>query len=147
MLRDPGGFQSAVDKDDEAAERARRLQEQEDETLARQLDQRDKRAEQERQRQRHEEERRRARAEQQAEAERKKAEQERARQREEFKKRAREEKLSVDKVHATTKPCPGCRWPIEKNQGCAHMTCTQCRHQFCWNCMANWSSHGSQCRR
>jgi len=152
MLEDPDGFQSAIDRDDEAVEKARRLQQEEDEMLARKLDERNKRAEQERQRQRHEEERRRARdeqeaeaerkrveqerarqrheekrrrarAEQEAEAERRRVEQERARQREEFKRKAREEKLSVDKVHATTKPCPGCRWPIEKNHGCSHMTC------------------------
>lgn len=123
MLKDPDGFQSAIDKDDDAAAMVKRLQEQEDEMFARSLDQRDKRAEQDRQKQRHEEERRRARAAQQAESERKKVEQERARQREELKRRAREDKLSVEKVHATTKPCPGCRWPIEKNEGCAHMTC------------------------
>ena len=123
MLQDPDGFQSAIDKDDDAAALVKRLQEQEDEMFARSLDQRDKRAEQDRQKQRHEEERRRARAAQQAESERKKVEQERARQREELKRRAREDKLSVEKVHATTKPCPGCRWPIEKNEGCAHMTC------------------------
>jgi len=123
MLQDPDGFRSAIDKDDAAAEMAIRLQEQEDEMLARNLEQRDKRAEQERQKQRHEEERRRARAAQKAEAERVKMEKDRARQMEALKRRAMDEKLSLEKVHATTKPCPGCRWPIEKNAGCAHMTC------------------------
>jgi hypothetical protein len=108
---------------DAAAEMAIRLQEQEDEMFARQIDQRDKRAEQERQKQRHEEERRRARAAQKAAAEKAKVEQDRARKMEALKRRAMEEKLSVKKVHATTKPCPGCRWPIEKNAGCSHMTC------------------------
>jgi hypothetical protein len=50
-------------------------------------------------------------------------EKDRARKLEALKRRAMEEKLSVKKVHATTKPCPGCRWPIEKNSGCSHMTC------------------------
>lgn len=91
--------------------------------LARSLEQRDKRAEQDRQKQLHEEERKRARAAQRAEAERKRVEQDRARQREELKRRAKEDKISLEKVHATTKPCPGCRWPIEKNEGCAYITC------------------------
>ena len=94
-----------------------------DEMLARRMEQRDKRAEQERQKQRHEEERRRARAAQKGAAERAEVEKDRARKMEALKRRAMEENLSVKKVHATTKPCPGCRWPIEKNAGCSHMTC------------------------
>lgn len=37
-----------------------------------------------------------------------------------------------------TKPCPGCRISIEKQGGCMHMTCSKCRHEFCWVCMGNW---------
>ena len=43
---------------------------------------------------------------------------------------------------ANTKICPGCRKPIEKNQGCNHMTCRGCKHEFCWLCLGNWSEHG-----
>jgi ariadne-1 len=37
-----------------------------------------------------------------------------------------------------TRPCPGCHKAIEKNEGCNHMTCSQCKHQFCWKCGRNW---------
>lgn len=32
---------------------------------------------------------------------------------------------------------------IEKNEGCNHMTCRHCLHEFCWLCGNNWYSHGS----
>lgn len=41
----------------------------------------------------------------------------------EMQRRKRENELSLKTVKATTKQCPGCKWPIEKNQGCAHMAC------------------------
>eukprot|EP00300_Choanocystis_sp_HF-7_P032365 c4276_g1_i2.p1 GENE.c4276_g1_i2~~c4276_g1_i2.p1 ORF type:complete len:418 (-),score=66.39 c4276_g1_i2:88-1341(-) len=44
---------------------------------------------------------------------------------------------------ANTKPCPKCRVHIEKNHGCMHMTCSQCRFEFCWLCRGPWSEHGS----
>lgn len=44
---------------------------------------------------------------------------------------------------ANTKNCPKCERPIEKNQGCNHMTCNMCKHEFCWMCMGSWSEHGS----
>ena len=31
--------------------------------------------------------------------------------------------------------CPECRVWIEKNGGCAHMTCMRCRREFCWDCL------------
>jgi len=44
-----------------------------------------------------------------------------------------------------TKSCPSCRKPIEKNQGCNHMTCNKsfggCGYEFCWICMGEWKPH------
>jgi ariadne-1 len=47
-------------------------------------------------------------------------------------------------ILANTKPCPKCTRPIEKNQGCMHMTCSQCRFEFCWLCLGAWSEHGER---
>lgn len=34
-------------------------------------------------------------------------------------------------------PNPNCRVPIERDQGCAQMMCKQCKHVFCWYCLAS----------
>ncbi|KAL5092005.1 hypothetical protein Trisim1_002394 [Trichoderma cf. simile WF8] len=51
--------------------------------------------------------------------------------------RKAEEDMSRETVGRTTKPCPGCGWAIEKNDGCSHMTCVKCKHQFCYECGAD----------
>ena len=33
------------------------------------------------------------------------------------------------------KNCPQCNAPIEKNQGCNHMECSQCKAHMCWLCL------------
>lgn len=164
MLRDPDGFQSAIELDDAAAEATQRLQEGEDKTLASDLTWQGEIAEEDRarkrlaaqrdreiaaqlrnaermwtehiqQRLRQEEEAKKERVAQergqrhrdeenrQRDIARQEAERAKAKQREEMKRRAKEEKLSVRTINATTKQCPGCQWPIEKNDGCSHMTC------------------------
>mmetsp|Transcript_36709 Transcript_36709/g.59313 ORF Transcript_36709/g.59313 Transcript_36709/m.59313 type:complete len:520 (-) Transcript_36709:770-2329(-) len=44
-------------------------------------------------------------------------------------------------LSANTQDCPQCRSAIEKNGGCNHMTCKQCKGEFCWVCQGEWKSH------
>jgi len=46
-------------------------------------------------------------------------------------------------IMANTKICPRCKVHIEKNQGCNHMTCRNCHHEFCWLCKGNWAGHSA----
>ncbi|RHN61579.1 putative aminoacyltransferase, E1 ubiquitin-activating enzyme [Medicago truncatula] len=42
-------------------------------------------------------------------------------------------------IIANTKRCPKCKTPIEKNNGCNHMSC-KCGIQFCWLCLRDFSN-------
>ena len=46
-------------------------------------------------------------------------------------------------LRANTKECPKCNVMIQKNDGCNHMTCRKCRHDFCWICMGEWKDHSN----
>ena len=50
-------------------------------------------------------------------------------------------------LKSTTKPCTKCDIPIEKNGGCLHMTCSQCRHEWWWCCGNDYKAgHAMVCR-
>ncbi|XP_073507352.1 E3 ubiquitin-protein ligase RNF14-like isoform X2 [Phyllobates terribilis] len=38
-------------------------------------------------------------------------------------------------IKMNSKSCPGCKVPIEKNDGCNKMTCSKCKEFFCWLCL------------
>ncbi|KAI3389296.1 hypothetical protein SNEBB_003217 [Seison nebaliae] len=40
-----------------------------------------------------------------------------------------------------TKRCPSCQTNIEKNGGCNHIRCSQCKTEFCWTCLKKWQTH------
>ncbi|XP_059628610.1 probable E3 ubiquitin-protein ligase ARI8 [Cornus florida] len=55
------------------------------------------------------------------------------------------ESENMNWILANSKACPKCKRPIEKNQGCMHMTCTPpCKYEFCWLCLGDWTEHGER---
>ena len=48
-----------------------------------------------------------------------------------------------DRVEMKACPGPTCHITIEKNEGCNHMKCRQCLHEFCWQCLQAWAGHGN----
>jgi len=57
--------------------------------------------------------------------------------------KCKNESETANWILANTKACPKCSSRIEKNQGCNHMTCQQCKYEFCWICMGNWVEHSA----
>ncbi|XP_069792248.1 E3 ubiquitin-protein ligase parkin [Narcine bancroftii] len=51
------------------------------------------------------------------------------------------EEASRQTIKETTKPCPKCQVPVEKNGGCMHMKCprTFCQFHWCWLCGREWN--------
>jgi len=57
--------------------------------------------------------------------------------------KCRNESETAHWIIANTKKCPKCAVRIEKNQGCNHMVCRSCKHEFCWVCLSSWAEHGN----
>jgi len=58
---------------------------------------------------------------------------------EELKSKTQEEQDNMTWKAQNTKKCPECKVSIQKNEGCRHMTCKRCTHQFCWICLGKWA--------
>ncbi|XP_055911271.1 E3 ubiquitin-protein ligase parkin [Eupeodes corollae] len=54
---------------------------------------------------------------------------------------ARWEDASSVTIKVSTKPCPKCRTPTERDGGCMHMVCTRagCGFEWCWICQTEWT--------
>ncbi|NRA46012.1 MAG: IBR domain-containing protein [Oligoflexales bacterium] len=46
--------------------------------------------------------------------------------------------LYLSKKNNLIKDCPRCKIPISKAEGCLHMTCPQCKHEFNWETLKPW---------
>jgi hypothetical protein len=52
------------------------------------------------------------------------------------------EALAKLKRELNIKDCPKCTTPMEKTEGCNHMTCAGCKAHICWVCMAVFDTSG-----
>ncbi|XP_029669497.1 E3 ubiquitin-protein ligase parkin isoform X2 [Formica exsecta] len=54
---------------------------------------------------------------------------------------AKWDEASKKTIQISTKPCPKCRTPTERDGGCMHMVCTRagCGYHWCWMCQTEWT--------
>jgi flagellar biosynthesis GTPase FlhF len=132
FLANPRGFKSRLDLENERVERERieeqeRLKREEEASRAylqkllegEELEKARRQAEVERVAQAERERQERVRQENKA----RRAEEARHKLEKEALQRQKNEEENLRTIERTTKNCPSCSWPIEKNNGCAHMTC------------------------
>jgi hypothetical protein len=137
FLANPRGFKSRLDLENERVERER-IEKQErqrsEEEASRAFIQKLLEGEQLEEARRQAEAERIARAERERQAKARREEKirrvEEARRKlaEEALQRQANEQANLRTIEQTTKNCPNCKWPIEKNAGCAHMTCKSTSH-------------------
>ncbi|XP_044069486.1 E3 ubiquitin-protein ligase parkin isoform X3 [Siniperca chuatsi] len=53
--------------------------------------------------------------------------------------RGRWDRASLLLLQESTKRCPQCSVPVERNGGCMHMQCPLCRAEWCWLCGVTWN--------
>ncbi|KAG9465651.1 hypothetical protein GDO78_017963 [Eleutherodactylus coqui] len=49
--------------------------------------------------------------------------------------KAFDKKKNIEWIKENAKPCPSCKVPIQKDEGCNKMTCSRCKQYFCWVCL------------
>ncbi|KND94057.1 hypothetical protein TOPH_01193 [Tolypocladium ophioglossoides CBS 100239] len=146
LLADPENFRSRIEMENEKLSQAQRAQVDADRAMAQGLlaeDQAEARRREERSRE-----------------ERERAIKAAALARRIIARRQREERQSRETVSKTTRPCPGCGWAIEKNEGWPSpphrisrdkpkpttIAGIKCRHEFCWSCHETWTGgHNINC--
>jgi hypothetical protein len=47
--------------------------------------------------------------------------------------------MDAEYMKKYTRACPKCSIPIQHGGGCSHMSCKQCKYQFCWLCMGDYT--------
>jgi len=58
-----------------------------------------------------------------------------------WEKKCQDDSETMHWKYANTKDCPKCETAVEKNGGCNHMTCRQCKYEWCWMCSKPWKGH------
>ncbi|CAD2221696.1 IBR domain, a half RING-finger domain containing protein, putative [Angomonas deanei] len=60
-----------------------------------------------------------------------------------FQLHANNDGASLYAILSTSLYCPSCKTRITRTTGCNHMTCSQCRYEFCYVCLGKWSEHAN----